>query len=302
MSKTKIEVIEIATKHGLNIKEDTLVFNESGIDFQVVFALDNNGDEWTLRLPRREDVMPRTQVEKQALDLINQYAKSFQAPKWTIYTDELIAYKKLDGVPAGTIDHEIGNYIWEIDINNVSDSFHETLGSVLAELHGIPSDKAAELGLEVHTADEARESMEKRMNAVKAKFGVGESLWNRWQTWINNDEMWPKKTGLIHGDIHAGHILIDNDSNVTGLIDWTEAKVTDISNDFVFHYKAFGEEGLESLIKAYIKAGGYYWPKMKEHIIELVASYPVGIAEFALVSGIPEYEQMARQSLEVKEI
>lgn len=299
MNKDIKQLIEIANKYNLVLKEDTLQFNESGLDFQVVFAQDYNGDEWALRLPRREDVMPRTKVEKQALDLVNQHAASFQAPNWVIYTDELIAYKKLDGVPAGTIDHEIGNYVWEIDINNVPDCFHKTLGRVLAELHGIPSDKAAESELVVHTPEDVRLSMKERMNSVKRKFGVGESLWNRWQAWLNNNEMWPQKTGLIHGDIHAGHILIDKEANVTGLIDWTEAKVTDISNDFVFHYKAFGEGGLEALIMAYKTGGGYYWPKMKEHIIELAAAYPVSIAEFALVSGVEEYAQMAKKALEV---
>ncbi|MBE6068189.1 MAG: Mph(B) family macrolide 2'-phosphotransferase [Clostridium lundense] len=302
MSKSKREVIEIATKHGLALREDTLVFNESGLDFLAVFAEDEQGNEWVLRLPRREDVMPRTKSEKQALDLVNQYITEFQAPNWDIYTDKLIAYKKLDGVPAGTIDHEIQNYVWEIDINNVPNCFHQTLGKVLAELHGIPKDKVVEAGLTVHTSEEVRQSMRERMHVVRAKFGVGESLWNRWQTWLNDDEVWPKKTGFIHGDIHAGHILIDKDANVTGLIDWTEAKITDVANDFVFHYKAFGEEGLESLIKAYKEAGGYYWARMKEHIIELVAAYPVAIAEFALISGVAEYDQMAKQALELNDI
>lgn len=296
------QVIEIAKKHNLILKEETMQFNESGLDFQVVFALDESGVDWVLRLPRREDVMPRTRVEKQALDLVNQYVKYFQAPNWIIYTDELIAYKKLDGVPAGTIDHNIGNYVWEIDINNVPPSFHMSLGRVLAELHSIPSDKATEFGLIVQTPEEARKSMKQRMNDVKTKFGVGEKLWNRWQSWVNDDEMWPKKTGLIHGDVHAGHIMIDKEANVTGLIDWTEAKVTDISNDFVFNYKAFGEEGLEALIIAYKEAGGYYWPKMKEHIIELVAAYPVSIAEFAIVSGVEEYVQMAKKALEIDNV
>lgn len=302
MSKDMKQVIEIAKKHNLILKEETMQFNESGLDFQVVFALDESGVDWVLRLPRREDVMPRTRVEKQALDLVNQYVKYFQAPNWIIYTDELIAYKKLDGVPAGTIDHNIGNYVWEIDINNVPPSFHMSLGRVLAELHSIPSDKATEFGLIVQSPEEARKSMKQRMNDVKTKFGVGEKLWNRWQSWVNDDEMWPKKTGLIHGDVHAGHTMIDKEANVTGLIDWTEAKVTDISNDFVFNYKAFGEEGLEALIIAYKEAGGYYWPKMKEHIIELVAAYPVSIAEFAIVSGVEEYVQMAKKALEIDNV
>ena len=112
MGKEMKQVMEIAKKHNLILKEETIQFNESGLDFQVVFAQDESGTEWVLRLPRREDVMPRTKVEKQALDLVNKYGKSFQAPNWIIYSDELIAYKKLDGVPAGTIDHNIGNYVW----------------------------------------------------------------------------------------------------------------------------------------------------------------------------------------------
>lgn len=42
-----------------------------------------------------------------------------------------------------------------------------------------------------------------------------------------NDEIWPKKTCLIQGDTHAGHILIDKNAYVTGFIAWPEAKVTD---------------------------------------------------------------------------
>src|SRR5574344_782952 len=169
MSKDMKQVIEIAKKHNLILKEETMQFNESGLDFQVVFALDESGIDWVLRLPRREYVMPRTRVEKQALDLVNKYVKSFQVPNWIIYTEELIAYKKLDGVPAGTIDHNIGNYIWEIDINNVSELFHKSLGRLLAALHSIPSNKATELDIVVHTPEEARMSMKQRMEAVRAK-------------------------------------------------------------------------------------------------------------------------------------
>ncbi len=126
---------------------------------------------------------------------------------------------------------------------------------------------------------------------------MGEELWNRWQSWLNDEEIWPQETGMIHGDLHPGHILIKKSGNVTGLIDWTEAKVADISTDFVGHYRVFGEEGLDELIQAYKVAGGYHWPKMKEHIIELNAAYPVGIAEFALISGMDEYIQMAKKEL-----
>lgn len=294
------QVAETARKYGLDVKEDTIVFNESGLDFLVAYAEDDKGEEWVLRLPRRDDVMPRTDVEKKALDLINKYV-TFEVPVWSIYEDNLIAYRKLTGVPAGTIDPEIHNYVWEMDHENVPEQFHQTLATTLAALHTLPKAEALKAGLSIQTAEEARLSMIERMEKVKAKFGVEESLWNRWQSWVNNKELWPQRTGLIHGDVHAGHTMIDKNANVTGLIDWTEAKVTDISNDFVFQYQAFGKAGLEKLIGYYEQAGGIYWPAMKEHIIELKAAYPVAIAEFAITSGLDEYEQMAREALGVIE-
>ncbi|MDM5222921.1 macrolide 2'-phosphotransferase [Peribacillus sp. NJ11] len=299
MSRSEKEVLEIAARDGLLLNQDSLEFNESGVDFQVVFAVDQQENEWVLRLPRREDVMPRTAEEKKALDLVKEHITVFEAPNWKIYTNELIAYKKLNGIPAGTIDHEIQSYVWELDINNVPDCFYNTLGKALVALHNVPIEKAMNVGLTVHTPEEARESMKERMNAVREEFGVGDTLWTRWQQWLQNNEMWSMKTGLIHGDVHAGHILIDKEGNVTGLIDWTEAKVSDVSNDFAVLYRTFGEDGLELLINAYKEAGGYVWPKMKEHIIELEAAYPVAIAEFAIVSGSDEYFQMAKQALQI---
>ncbi|QDR83460.1 macrolide 2'-phosphotransferase [Sporomusa termitida] len=299
MGKTKEQVIDTVEKYNIKLKDDTLVFNESGLDFQVVFATDHCGNEWVLRFPRRQDVIPRTKIEKNILDIVNQGISIFQSPNWSIYTEELIAYKKLNGVPAGTIDPEKQAYVWEIDINNVPAIFHQTLGKALAALHRIPKERAIEAGMLVHTPAEARQSMKRRMDTVKEKYGVGEALWRRWQTWLNDNDIWPKETGFIHGDVHAGHILIDKDAKVTGLIDWTEAKVTDMSNDFVAYYRTFGEAGLDLLIEAYKQSGGYFWPKMKAHIIELTAAYPVAIAEFATISGLDEYEQMAKKVLEV---
>ena len=112
--------------------------------------------------------------------------------------------------------------------------------------------------------------------------------------------MWPTNTGLVHGDVHAGHTLINVQAEVTGLIDWTEVAVTDISKDFVGLYMTFGEQALETIIASYEAAGGTTWPLMKEHIIELQATYAVDLAEFAEASGLQEYVQMAKESLGVE--
>lgn len=298
MKKSLNEIMELASRYGLNLREETLKVNESGLDFQVIYATDSRGEQWVLRMPRREDVIPPTTKEKRVLDIIAPVV-AVQVPQWTVYSNELIAYKRLSGVPAGTIDMEAKAYIWELDLENIPDHFHESLAKALVSLHQMDSQLVKDTGIKVESAQEARQSMQTRMEKVKAELGVGEALWQRWQNWLAADDLWPKQTGLVHGDLHAGHILIDENSSVTGLIDWTEAAVTDISTDFVGHYRTFGEEALEKLIMYYGQAGGYVWPKMKEHVIELTASYPVAIAEFAVKSGLEEYLQMAKESLEL---
>jgi len=110
MHNVQKEIISLAKKHGLQLKEDTLRINESGLDFQVAFATDTQGGDWILRFPRRKDVFDRTQSEKTSLDFIGEHV-AFEVPRWEIYTEELIAYKALTGTPAATIDEEKQAYV-----------------------------------------------------------------------------------------------------------------------------------------------------------------------------------------------
>ncbi len=298
--KSQQEVLELAHKNGLAIEASTIQFNESGLDFQVVLATDVDGTRWILRLPRREDVLPLIDQERRTLELIAPLL-SVEVPHWKICTDELIAYRALNGIPAGTIDPEAKAYVWEIDLANVPDQFHESLARGIVSLHQVSVEKAQAVGLPVKTAEEVRVEMNRRMDAVKNEFGVGRTLWERWQSWLHNDETWMRETVLTHGDLHAGHILINTQAQVTGLIDWTEASVADPARDFIAHYRTFGQNALNKLISAYAAAGGRTWSRMAEHVMEMNATFAIEIAEFALKSGLDEYRQMAMQSLCVSE-
>lgn len=292
--------MEIAEKHGIQLKKETLKLNESGVDFQAVFATDKSGKDWILRFPRRADVFSRTAPEKQVLDLIREQV-DFEVPQWEVYTDELIAYRSLNGLPVATADIDLQAYVWEIDEKHISTQFVESLASALVQLHQIPKDKAVEAGIENYSAEEIRLEMKNRMEKTKEKYGVEKDLWQRWQSWLGNDEMWPKQAGLIHGDLHPGHIMIDEEEHVIGLLDWTEAKVADISKDFLGYLISLGENELERLLIAYKEAGGYHWPKMKEHILELNTTIAIDLAEFAEISDMEKYEEMAKQALGVWE-
>ncbi len=137
-----------------------------------------------------------------------------------------------------------------------------------AELHSLPQQEFKNIGVEILSSSEIRASMKQRMERVKEKYQVNPNLWNRWQAWLADETYWPSQVGVKYGDVHPGHILIDTNNRVMGLIDWTEVGIGDVSVDFLSHQLLFGKAGLNKLIDAYDNAGGNTWPRMAENICE----------------------------------
>lgn len=287
-----LKVKELANNRGLDILENTIKINESGVDFLVVHAEDPKGDKWILRVPRRPESMRHALQEKKALDIINNYS-SFQVPDWVFFSEDLIAYKQLSGVPAATIDVEKQAYVWSFDEKNVPPEYYCSLGKILVNLHSLPQKEFKKIGVEILGANELRISMKQRMERVKYKYHVNPRLWERWQTWLAEDSLWPNHVGVKHGDLHPGHILINKDNRVTGLIDWTEVGIGDVSVDFMAHYLLFGKDGLKKLVDAYENAGGKTWPRMCEHIVELLTTSGIAVAEYAEMSGLKDMHETA---------
>ncbi|WP_147803855.1 macrolide 2'-phosphotransferase [Alkalicoccus halolimnae] len=291
-----IEIKQLAEKNGLHISEETITMNESGVDFLVAYAKDPNKNRWILRIPRRPESMRHAGKEKAALEIIQRHVR-FEVPFWSVFSEDLIAYRELSGVPAAVIDMEKQDYEWKLDKTNVPAGYYESLGTALADLHAIPPKAFHPIGAETTSAGNLRSSMKERMARVKEIYDVNETLWERWQRWLADDTIWPAHAGVLHGDLHPGHILIDENSRVTGLIDWTETAVGDVSADFLSHYLIFGKEGLAELLHAYARAGGKTWSGMEEHIEELLTTSGITVAEYAEVSGLKEMHEAAAHML-----
>lgn len=248
--------------------------------------------------PRRSDVVERASAEGITLAFLRANLTA-DVPDWRIHTPELIAYPMLKGTPAAGIDLEQKQYVWNMDHQPPSDDFVRTLADILAELHGTDQISAGQSGIEVIRPEDFRQMTADSMVDVKNKLGVSTTLWERWQKWVDDDAYWPGFSSLIHGDLHPPHILIDQNGRVTGLLDWTEAKVADPAKDFVLYQTIFGEKETARLLEYYDQAGGRIWAKMQEHISEMQAAYPVEIAKLALQTQQEEHINMALEALGV---
>ncbi|SIO56559.1 macrolide phosphotransferase [Singulisphaera sp. GP187] len=291
----KEAVAALARRHGLTpIGEIEL--NDLGLDFRAAFTTDEDDTDWVLRIPRRPDVWPRAENEARVLALLKGRLP-VEVPDWRIVTPELIAYPRLAGTTAVTVDPATKEPTWNIDKDNPA--FVASFARTLAALHGIDPAEAAAAGLPVSSPEEARRAFAADLDRVKREIGIGDSLWHRWRTWLDDDASWPPFTTLVHGDLHVGHVLVNETSHATGVLDWTEAEVSDPAIDFIFHLMGFGEPGLERLLNEYEAAGGRTWPGIRRHIGERLAAFPIKYALFALLSGADEHLAAVRTQLGV---
>ncbi|CAM2774728.1 macrolide 2'-phosphotransferase [Paenibacillus taichungensis] len=290
------ELTSLAAQNGLHIAEESMKINESGMDFRVAFATDEQGQQWILRQPRREDVWERAENERKVLEVVKSRLP-VEVPEWRICTPELIAYPLLDGEPIAVVDPAGGGYAWRFSQDSLSDDFFDSLATSLVALHNIDPDEAIKGGVRSKTPTEAREAFAANIEEIKQSFEVPEQLSKRWEAWLTTDSYWPEHSTFNHGDLHPPHIIVDDAQRVTGLIDWTEAEIADPGKDFVIYYALFEEEGLRNLLNRYEKAGGRTWPRMLEHIREQWAAYPAIVAQFALITGEESNMEMARGML-----
>lgn len=260
----------------------------------VAHALDTGGTRWILRLPRRADVLPRAAAERAALALVSARLP-VAVPNWRVHNAELIAYPRLDGEPAAVIDLSAGGYRWRFDPSAPPTPFVESFGATLAALHAIPVDAAAAAGLRVRSPDRIRQELREGALAARELLRIPPSVTARWERWIDDDGYWPTRSRPVHGDLHPAHILVNPDGRVIGLLDWTEAHVADAGMDFTLQYAAMGGEALDALLAAYGSAGGEVYDRMRAHVVESWAGYPITVASFARVTGEEVHRLFAQQ-------
>ena len=268
----------LAEAHGLLLTEK-MKFNEMGIDFKVGFAIDRSGQQWLLRIPRRNDMGEQIEKEKRILELVKKHL-SVEVPDWQISSPELVAYPMLKDNPVLTFNAETYEVSWHMDKD--SPKYITSLAKTLVEIHSIPEIEVWGNDLKIMKSANLRPEIASHLQLVKSEIGISEQLETRYRKWLDNDALWADFTQFIHGDLYAGHVLASKEGIVSGIIDWSTAHIGDPAIDFSGHATVFGEESLKGLIMEYEKQGGKVWDKLYEQTLERAAAAPLAYGFFAL--------------------
>lgn len=290
---TATELTALAARHGLELDTSTMTLEEVGLDFRVGIARTSTGETWVLRIPRRAGMDAQIAAEGAILDFVA--AQGIVAvPRWTIRSSELIAYRAVQGDPGLKIDAE-GQLHWRLDPSSLR--YAEAFGALLAKLHGVDVERARAVGVEVEAPGEVRARWRRDIAKVSAEFSVASELRERWQAWLDDDSYWPAWSVFSHGELYPAHVLIDAHEAITGVIDWSTAKVSDPARDFAFQRAMASAEAFEATLQAYARAGGKPWPRLGEHAAELFAASPVAYGLYALLTGEEKHRAAAQSAL-----
>lgn len=279
------QLYALAARHGLKL-HGPLTVNELGLDYRIVIATVDDGRRWVLRIPRRAEVSAKVEPEARVLAMLKNRLP-FAVPDWRVANAELVAYPMLEDSTAMVIQPGSSTPDWVVPQD--SEVFAESFATALAALHAVPISAAVDAGMLIRTPTQARQKVADDVDRVRREFVVNDKRLHRWQRWLDDDSSWPDFSVVVHGDLYVGHVLIDNTERVSGMIDWSEARVDDPAIDMAAHLMVFGEEGLAKLLLTYEAAGGRVWPRLAHHIAERLAFGAVTYALFALDSGNEEY-------------
>ncbi|MGC5040299.1 macrolide 2'-phosphotransferase [Streptomyces sp. DT190] len=291
------DIVALAASHGLHLLPATADVNEAGLDYQVVMASESSGRRWVLRVPRRPDVSAGMTAEARILDLVGPAlaADGVAVPDWQVREPGLVAYPALPGAPGLTLTGA-GEPEWHMD--PASPDYAARLGRLLARLHSITPAQAEAAGVEVRTPEQVRQAWRDDVEKVRAEFTVAPELLEAWDAWLADDSCWPQATVMTHGEIYPAHVLLGEDGAITGVLDWTTARVDDPARDLSAQYGAAGEEMLQVTLDAYAAAGGRPHPGLAAQAKHLWQASPIGFALYALITCTEEDRMTAAAMLE----
>ncbi|AWK12262.1 macrolide 2'-phosphotransferase [Streptomyces spongiicola] len=291
-------LLESARRNGLDLRDGTATLDDTGWDFHVVRVLGRDGTPWILRRARRPGLAAAIEAESRVLGLLGPRLP-VAVPQWAVAGPDLIAYPMLPGEPAASEDTRTRELHWRIDRANPPERYVDALAGLMAVLHRTELGELRGTGVPVRDPRAVREAFRTRLETGRAELGMHRSWWDTGLRWLADDRLWSPRCVFIHGDLHPGHTLVDEDGRLTGVLDWTDAEIGDPGQEFVEAARKFDPPTWDLLLKAYRDHGGPAWPGLREHVLNAIAFAPLALGVLGLERGQPRYVEMARERLGV---
>jgi aminoglycoside 2''-phosphotransferase len=205
--------------------------------------------EWVVQFARTNDAATSLRAQIDTLpELVAELSALVPEPVYADREVPSIADRRLEGV---ALD-EASDGLWP-----------ERLGRFLYDLHLMPPEY---VGLRGIRAKEVREAAAVELESFRARVlpllepQEARLFDARFTAFLADDELWRFAPCLLHGDIGPEHVLVSDDGDLVGVLDWEDLSVGDPAGDFAWLLHARPSDG-ERALGAY---GGAPDPRFHE--------------------------------------
>jgi aminoglycoside phosphotransferase (APT) family kinase protein len=218
----------------------------AGVAASDVRAVGDGWANWTflvddaliVRFPRRAEVAAATRRELSLLPALSRHV-SFAVPVPTVTGEwdgrPFFLYRRIEGRPLGEADRELAGPI----------------GRMLVELHSFPVDRAAELlgAPAPHRAWRERHEqlwpLVEEVALPELDQPTAEAVRRSYHAMVGDPPAFP--TCLIHNDLGPVHVLIGDDGEPAGILDFEDACLGDPATDLAPLAACLGPEAIPAL-------------------------------------------------------
>jgi aminoglycoside phosphotransferase (APT) family kinase protein len=218
----------------------------SGNDFDTAVVTDSKDRRWVVRAPQRAAAGAQLESEMALLAHLADPTRAtlpfaVPAPAGSATLPEggrCVVYPYLPGSPLHPGDLAPGP------------GLAAALGRALATLHDVPRSVVEDAGMPVYEATEYRERRLSELDRAASTGHVPARLLARWEKALEDVGRWRFQSCVVHGDLVAEHVLVD-DGQVVGMLDWSEARVADPADDLAWIAVGADSEALDSVLESY---------------------------------------------------
>ncbi|WP_433957127.1 aminoglycoside phosphotransferase family protein [Cytobacillus horneckiae] len=235
------ELILLLQEQIPDLKIESIAANQKGWDNDIFIV----NDAHVFRLPKKPELTKTIEIEKRLLELL--HAKN---PKMLIPAYEFLYNEK--GERIGTSHRYIhGNNLTWIDSSMDLKASAQLLGDFLTKLHQIEVGEARAFGLkEIHNEqywNNLYQTLEKCVFPFLSK-----KEQHLVSFIFEHADIHTENKTVIHGDLTAANMIYNDESKkITGIIDFTDAQISDPAFDFAGIYWDFGAAFTMEVLKNY---------------------------------------------------
>ncbi|MDO5634969.1 MAG: phosphotransferase [Micrococcus sp.] len=268
---------------------------DDAADFDSAVVTDEARQQWRVRRPRTPEAAMRLETELQVLAGFTPAVRAalpFRMPsvagavrqsglRTFIYQDMPGAVRTLEDLVAG------------------GESLVSDVARVMAAIHTLPDQVVTLADLPTYTAEQVRTRRLNELDQAATTGRIPALLLRRWETALEEKELWRFTPVPVHGDLHEENLLVDH-SHVVGVTGWTDLHVGDPAVDFAWLAAVEDPDFAERVLDAYryrrVEAGQA--DDGDEHLMRRAAL----AAEFALaqwlVRGVDRHDEFMVEEAE----